>query len=62
MDAEKIKKLELKLREKFKYYKISLEKRQTAKAPKRAVFDLDVVIRRREGEQDKRIPLQRIKV
>jgi hypothetical protein len=58
MDAMKINELEIKLLEEFKYYKKSLERSQVATGPKRVEFNSDAVIRRRKGEQDKRIPCQ----
>jgi hypothetical protein len=58
MDAVKINELEIKLREKFKYYKNFLERSQIVTGPKRVEINSDVVIRRRRGEQNKRIPCQ----
>ena len=58
MDAMKINELEIKLLEEFKYYKKSLERSQVVAGPKRVEFNSDAVIRRRKGEQDKRIPCQ----
>ncbi len=51
MDAEKIKELEIKLR---KNIELS-EQFQTAKEQQQAKSNTSVVIRRRKGEQDKRI-------
>ena len=51
MDAEKIKELEIKLR---KNIELS-EQSQTAKEQQQAKSNTSVVIRRRKGEQDKRI-------
>lgn len=60
MNAMKINELEIKLIEEFKYYKKSLERSQVVPWPKRVEFNSDTVIRRRKGEQDKRIPCQSI--
>jgi len=51
VDAEKIKELEIKLR---KNIELS-EQSQTAKEQQQAKSNTSVVIRRRKGEQDKRI-------
>ncbi len=51
MDAEKIKELEIKLR---KNIELS-EQSQTAKEQQQAKSNTSVVIRRRKGEQNKRI-------
>ncbi len=51
MDAEKSKKLEIKLRKMFGLNKHS----QSAKEQPQVKFDICNVIRRRKGEQDKRI-------
>lgn len=51
MDAEKIKELEIKLR---KNIELS-EQSQTAKEQQQAKSNTSLVIRRRKGEQDKRI-------
>ncbi len=51
MDAEKIKELEIKLR---KDIELS-EQSQSAKEQQQAKSNTSVVIRRRKGEQDKRI-------
>ncbi|MDY6793072.1 MAG: hypothetical protein SWH54_17540 [Thermodesulfobacteriota bacterium] len=61
MNAMKINELGIKLIEEFKYYKKSLERSQVVKWPKRVEFNSDIVIRRRKGEQDKRIPCQSCK-
>jgi len=58
MDAMKINELEIKLIEEFKYYKKSLERSRVVTGPKRVEFNSHAVIRRRKGEQDKRIPCQ----
>ena len=58
MDAMKINELEIKLIEEFKYYKKSLERSRVVTEPNRVEFNSDAVIRRRKGEQDKRIPCQ----
>ena len=52
MDAEKIKELEIKLR---KNIELS-EQSQTAKEHQQAKSNNSIVIRRRKGEQEKRIP------
>ncbi|MBW2641159.1 MAG: hypothetical protein JRE10_13640 [Deltaproteobacteria bacterium] len=51
MDAEKSKELEIKLRKMFGRIKHS----QSAKEQPQVKFDIGNVIRRRKGEQDKRI-------
>ena len=51
MDAEKIKELEIKLRKNIEL----IEQSQTAKEQQQAKSNTSVVIRRRKGEQDKRI-------